>query len=193
MANNYLRDVTVLVADNQEFVCSLVRVMLRPLGCTKVRDASSGEQAWEIFLSSPVDLIIADWYMKPMDGLELTRHIRNDKQSPNPYVPVIMISGFAEMARIVEARDAGINEFVVKPLAAKALFSRIQAVIEHPRQFVRTASFFGPDRRRKEQEVEDDRRGKKPDEKKPPADPKKEMKQDEVDAFLSPDSQPPEA
>ena len=65
-------------------------------------------------------------------------------------------------------------------------------VIEHPRQFVRTEMFFGPDRRRKKQDVDDDRRGKTPEPKpKKPAEPMdKEMSQDEVDAFLNPDSVP---
>ncbi len=188
MSNGYLRDVTVLVADDQDFIRSLVREMLRVLGGTKIYDARDGEDAWELIKVKPIDLVIADWYMAPMDGLELTRLIRNDNASPNPYVPVIMMSGFAERTRIVEARDCGISEFVVKPLAPKALFGRIQNVIENPRQFVRTASFFGPDRRRKDHVVEDDRRGKPVPVEKPAADMSQDLNQEEVDAFLNPDS-----
>lgn len=195
MSNNYLRDVAVLIVDDQDFIRSLVREMLRVLGCSKIYDAPDGEKAWEIVKTKSIDLVIADWYMQPMAGLELTRLIRNDKASPNPYVPVLMISGYSEWSRIIEARDAGINEFVVKPLSAKALFGRIQYVIEHPRQFVRTQTFFGPDRRRKAQDVKDDRRGKgagpsKPE--KPKVDPTKQLDQDEVDAFLNPDGVPAE-
>lgn len=75
-------------------------------------------------------------------------------------------------------------------MSAKALFGRIVNVIEHPRQFVRTDNFFGPDRRRKNQEVEDDRRGKGGKDKKAAQSPHKEMSQSEVDAFLNPDSVP---
>jgi len=162
VSNDYLRDITVLIADDQDFIRSLVREMLRVLGCWKIHDARDGETAWDLVKVKPIDMVITDWYMAPIDGLELTRLIRNDDASPNPYVPVIMISGFAEQPRIVEARDSGINEFVVKPLAPRALYNRIQNVIENPRQFVRTASFFGPDRRRKAEVVEDDRRGGPP-------------------------------
>jgi len=189
MENDYLRDVSVLVVDDQEFILNLVREMLRVLGAETIIDARDGEEAWEVLRTNAIDMMITDWYMKPVDGLALVHRVRNDKDSPNPYLPIIMISGYSERLRIIKARDSGINEFVVKPLSAKALFGRIVNTIEHPRQFVRTETFFGPDRRCKNQEVEDDRRGKGAKEKKPPA-PNKEMSQDEVDAFLNPDSVP---
>jgi two-component system, chemotaxis family, chemotaxis protein CheY len=192
MDNDYLKDVSILIVDDQEFILNLVRAMLRVLGAEMIHDAKDGEQAWDCLKANSIDMLITDWYMKPVDGLELVHKIRNDKESPNPYLPIIMISGYSERARIFQARDSGINEFVVKPLSAKALFSRIMNVIEHPRQFVRTEMFFGPDRRRKKQDVDDDRRGKTPEPKpKKPAEPMdKEMSQDEVDAFLNPDSVP---
>ena len=190
MDNDYLADVSILVADDQEFILSLVREMLRVLGAEKIYDAYDGDEAWDILGSQQIDLMLVDWYMKPVDGLALTHRVRNDKESPNPYLPIIMTSGYSERARIIKARDSGINEFVVKPLSAKALFGRIVNVIEHPRQFVRTENFFGPDRRRRNQEVEEDRRGKGGKDKKPDMPMNKEMSQSEVDAFLNPDSVP---
>ena len=59
-----------------------------------------------------------------------------------------MMTGHSEKSRVYEARDAGVTEFVVKPITAKAIFDRIQAVIFRPRPFVKTADYFGPDRRR---------------------------------------------
>ena len=188
MDNDYLADVSILVADDQEFILSLVREMLRVLGAEKIYDAYDGDEAWDILGTQQIDLMLVDWYMKPVDGLALTHRVRNDKESPNPYLPIIMMSGYSERARIIKARDSGINEFVVKPLSAKALFGRIVNVIEHPRQFVRTENFFGPDRRRRNQEVEKDRRGKGGKDKKPDMPMNKEMSQSEVDAFLNPDS-----
>ncbi|MEK9753213.1 MAG: response regulator [Rhodospirillaceae bacterium] len=151
MSNDYLRDVTILIVDDQEFILSLVREMLRVLGAETILEAKDGGEAWEVLQRNPIDMMLVDWYMKPMDGIALVKKIRNDKQSPNPYLPIIMMSGYSERLRIIKARDPGINEFVVKPLSAKALFGRIVNVIEHPRQFVRTDTFFGPDRRRKNQ------------------------------------------
>ncbi|MDO9079054.1 MAG: response regulator, partial [Brevundimonas sp.] len=66
----------------------------------------------------------------------------------NPYLPIIMRTGHSEKSRVYEARDAGVTEFVVKPITAKAILDRIQAVIFKPRPFVKTDGYFGPDRRR---------------------------------------------
>ena len=87
--------------------------------------------------------------MEPMDGLELTKLIRGN-ESNNRYAPIIMITAFSEIARVTLARDAGVNEILVKPIAATTLFTRIRAVIERPRLFVEAESYFGPDRRRRQ-------------------------------------------
>ena len=65
-----------------------------------------------------------------------------------------MLTGFSERARILAARDSGINEYLLKPVSAKMLYSRIRAVIEQPRRLVKTKTYFGPDRRRGEQDFE---------------------------------------
>jgi len=86
--------------------------------------------------------------MDPLDGFDLSRLIRTSEDSRNPYVPIITISGHTEAHRIEEARDAGVNEFLAKPISATALYSRIHAVITQNREFIKTRMFFGPDRRR---------------------------------------------
>ena len=86
--------------------------------------------------------------MKPMDGLEFTRRVRNDEHSPNPFVPIIMITGHTEKHRVEAARDAGVTEFLAKPITAHNLFARIAEIVERPRAFVRCDNYFGPDRRR---------------------------------------------
>ena len=87
---------------------------------------------------------------------------RSAADSTNPYVPIIMLTAYSEMNRIVEARDSGVNEFVVKPISVNTLFSRIQAVIEKPRPFIRNNNFFGPDRRRKDMPFNEPDRRKAP-------------------------------
>lgn len=59
-----------------------------------------------------------------------------------------MLTGYTEHQQVVEARDAGVNEFLAKPISAKPLYQRLAAIIDNPRSFVRTKSYFGPDRRR---------------------------------------------
>lgn len=80
--------------------------------------------------------------MKPVDGISLTRRLRNDPLSPNQYVPVILMTGFSEKRRVMQARDVGVTEFLVKPFNARDLYRRIAQIIEKPRQFVRSEDFL---------------------------------------------------
>ena len=88
--------------------------------------------------------------MEPMDGIELTRRIRNDSTSPNKTVPIIMLTGYSAANRIQRSRDAGATEYLAKPFTAESLVKRITYVIENPRDFILARDYFGPDRRRKE-------------------------------------------
>jgi DNA-binding response OmpR family regulator len=78
------------------------------------------------------------------------RLVRTGKDSPNPFVPIIMLTGHTEMHRVIEARDAGVHEFLAKPISAKGLYSRVKSIIERPRPFIRAGLYFGPDRRRRQ-------------------------------------------
>ena len=88
--------------------------------------------------------------MEPVDGLQFVRMVRNERRSPAPYVPIIMVTGFTDKQRVEEARDAGVSEFLAKPVTIEALNARIETIINRPRPFIRTGEFFGPDRRRRE-------------------------------------------
>lgn len=138
----------LLIEDNQH-MRSIVTAILKGSGIRDIRDARDGAEGLEILRQYPADIALVDFNMFPIDGVEFTRMLRNASDSSNPYLPVIMITGHSERSRVVEARDAGVNEFVVKPLTARALLSRIDTIIMRPRPFIRCASYFGPDRRRK--------------------------------------------
>lgn len=138
----------LLVEDNQPML-DLAKSLLNTFGIGNVITAKNGEEGFKKFCECNPDLVIVDWMMKPMDGISLTRLIRNNPRSPNPYVPVILMTGFSEKRRVLQARDSGVTEFLVKPFNARDLYRRIAQVIERPRQFVRSGDFFGPDRRRK--------------------------------------------
>lgn len=156
--SDYLKAIRVLIVDERDFVRLLVRQILNALDCKNIEEACNGEEAWEMALVRKPDIVITCWEMAPTNGLDLTRRLRSHPDTPNPFMPVIMMTSHAEFGRVVEARDAGISEYVIKPLSAKSLFGRIHAVIEHPLEFVRTKSYFGPDRRRKAWPVAKDRR-----------------------------------
>jgi DNA-binding response OmpR family regulator len=92
--------------------------------------------------------VITDWAMPIFDGMELTQMIRQPGANNNPYVPIIMLTGHSEKKRVIAARDAGVTEFLAKPISAKGLYQRVLNVVANPRPFIRTRSYFGPDRRR---------------------------------------------
>ena len=87
--------------------------------------------------------------MEGMSGLGLVQMIRTNPQTPNPFVPVIMLTGHTSLDHVMLARDAGVNEFIAKPVSVKTMMSRLVSVIENPRPFVRTQGYFGPCRRRR--------------------------------------------
>jgi CheY-like chemotaxis protein len=141
----------LIVEDNAQ-MRSLLRALLNSVGIHDINEATNGKAAIEMLRVRGADLILTDLAMTPMDGLEFTRHVRNDEDSSNPFVPIIMVSGHTEKHRVVAARDAGVTEFLAKPVAAQNLFSRIAEIVERPRAFVRCDSYFGPDRRRRQLE-----------------------------------------
>ena len=138
----------VLLVDDNQHMRAITSAVLQSAGIRKVREATDGVAALEILREHPVDLVIVDFNMFPLDGVEFTRLVRNSPDSANPYLPIIMMTGHSEKTRVYEARDAGVTEFVVKPITAKAILDRIQAVIFKPRPYVKTDGYFGPDRRR---------------------------------------------
>jgi two-component system, chemotaxis family, chemotaxis protein CheY len=143
-----LQRVHVLVVDDDRHMRHLLRLMLYGLGVGRVREAPDAAEAFVEMRGSPPDIILVDWMMSPLDGIDFVRLVRNAKDSRNPYIPLIMVTGHTEPRYVREARDAGVTEFLAKPVSAMALARRIAAVIHEPRPFIRTATYFGPDRRR---------------------------------------------
>jgi CheY-like chemotaxis protein len=143
-----LQSLSILLVDDNQHMRAITAAILQSAGVRSIREVSDGAAAIDMVRDHAVDLAIVDFNMFPLDGVEFTRLMRNSPDSANPYLPIIMMTGHSERSRVMEARDAGVTEFVVKPITAKALFDRIQAVIMRPRPFVKTEDYFGPDRRR---------------------------------------------
>jgi CheY-like chemotaxis protein len=137
-----------LIVDDNNHMRRIIRALLHGFGVREAYEAEDGAAGLEAFSSFSPDIVITDWAMPIFDGIELTRMIRQPETSSNPYVPIIMVTGHAEKRRVVEARDAGVTEFLVKPISAKALYQRIVSVVMMPRPFIKTSTYFGPCRRR---------------------------------------------
>ncbi len=143
-----LDNLHVLAIDDNRHMRMLLQSILNALGVGKVTETGDATQAFEDLAEINPDLVIVDWHMEPLNGIEFARKVRTSKESPNPYLPIIMLSGYSDLDRVTEARDVGVNEFLGKPVSGKSLYSRFVTLIDNPRPFVRTKTYFGPDRRR---------------------------------------------
>ncbi len=126
----------------------VIRTFLEGFSVRYVLPAAEARIAWETIHATDPDLIITDWNMVPMSGIDLVEKIRKDPDNPNSFVPIIMLTSFTELHRVEEARDAGVSSFLTKPISAASLYKRLMDVVENDRPFIKPDSgFFGPDRR----------------------------------------------
>jgi CheY-like chemotaxis protein len=142
-----------LIVDDNVHMRRIVRALLIGFGARDIHEAEDATAALHVVARCFPDIIITDWVLPSIDGLGLTRIIRQPDDSANPYVPIIMLTGHSEKRRVLMARDAGITEFLAKPVSAKSLYHRIFNVVARPRPFIKAAGYFGPDRRRSGQIV----------------------------------------
>ncbi len=139
----------ILVVDDNQHMRKLVITILQAFGALQIFEAADGERAWTLLREAGPDVVLLDWQMDGMNGLEFARLVRTSPNSPNPFVPLIMLTGHTHVDHVRQARDAGVNEFLAKPVSVKAVLTRLISVIENPRPFVRTKNYFGPCRRRR--------------------------------------------
>lgn len=138
----------VLIADDLPGARRILRDMLTSLGVGRTTEAENGREAVKRIRLTPPDILFADWEMQPMDGIELIRTLRTAPDSPNPFLPIVLITAHSAAERVAAGRDAGANEVLAKPITVRSVVGRLTAIIERPRPFVKSRSYFGPDRRR---------------------------------------------
>jgi len=88
--------------------------------------------------------VVLDWEMPLLNGPELVRIVRSPGVFPTPDIPIIMLTAHGERWRIVESVKIGVNEFLCKPVSAKALYDRIISILLKPRESVRVGEYYGP-------------------------------------------------
>jgi len=147
-----LEQLKALVVEDNAHMRTLLRSLLSALGVGKVYESADGAAGFAELRDKRPDLVLTDMSMKPVDGIEFTRMVRLSKDSPNVHVPIIMVTGHTEKQRVEAARDAGVTEFIAKPITTQSLLARLTEIIERPRPFVRCGTYFGPDRRRRKAE-----------------------------------------
>lgn len=138
-----------LVADSNVYLAGLTASMLRSVGVAKAVEVNDSPAALSALSYDTFDVIVLDDQLAPVSGIEFVRSLRAKVDSPNRTVPVVMLFTQSDQATIFSARDAGVTEFIRKPVSAQLLESRITNALSHPRTFVETPAYTGPDRRRR--------------------------------------------
>ena len=143
-----IRQLDVLVADDHRLTRDMIGQVLSALDCRRIRYVADGADAFTEIVSAPPDLAIIDYHM-PLDGIALLERVRRAATSPDHALPVIVMTSLTDRKRIMALRDAGATEIIAKPFTALAVLARVAAVIDSPRDFIRTRAFVGPCRRRR--------------------------------------------
>lgn len=165
-----LSKLSVLLVEDSAFMRELMVALLENLDIGEVVTTNNGEDAISELLKSTnngeddystFDVVISDWAMKPMNGLDLLKWIRSNEHEAIKFMPFVMLTAYSTMDWVTEARDWGATEFLTKPVSAKAVAKRLLTVIERPRPFIRTVDYFGPDRRRQKLPFDGEDRRKK--------------------------------
>jgi CheY-like chemotaxis protein len=138
----------VLVVDSNASFRRLVASILRSASVAEVIEASNGSEAFELISTYEPNLAFVDWHVEPMGGTEFVTYIRTSPQSPNPFMPVIVLTGYSYDGLAQEVRAIGADDFVAKPISPRILLGRMMRAIQSPRPYVRGGRYLGPDRRR---------------------------------------------
>jgi two-component system chemotaxis response regulator CheY len=149
MSSSFER-VRVLILEDNAHMSTILRMVMQGFGVRQIIETRDAADAFEAMRNSNPDLALVDYMLGDVDGLEFTRLVRTASDSPNKYLPIIMVSGHTDRFRIMEAINAGVNEYLAKPVRPIDLYNRLVALIERPRRFVKAGGYFGPDRRRRQ-------------------------------------------
>lgn len=139
----------VLIVDDNHHMIKIVKTLLRGFGVKQLVEAKDAAEAFNHLRTGFVNLIIVDYQMNLLDGVEFVRLVRLGRDVPDPGIPIIMLSAYSDKGRVMAARDAGVTEFCCKPVTATELWLKLSACLAKPRDFVRVGGFSGPDRRRR--------------------------------------------
>ena len=145
-----LERVRFLVVDDNVHMINIVKTILRGFGAIQIYEARDATEAFHRLKHDSIDIVVVDYQMEVLDGVEFVKLVRNSSDSANRYVPIIMLTAHSERSRVMAARDAGANEFCCKPVTALELHRKVVAIVDYPRPFIKTGAYFGPDRRRKQ-------------------------------------------
>jgi PleD family two-component response regulator len=175
----------ILVVDDSAASLGILSNILLGFGVRDRRLCSTVSEAAERLSLSRVDLVIADGEMPEQDGFDLTKRVRLDPNGPNFTTPILIVSGFVPVAKVMRARDVGANLIILKPVAPGDLLSRIRWLARGDRQFVQSPGYCGPDRRLRNAPLPPGVEERRADALRLMAQPERAMSQDDIDSLFN--------
>lgn len=142
-----LRGLTFLVADPNAYFSSLCNSMLRGFGANKVIEVRNADDAGKALAQHKVDLLLCDARLPPTDGFQFVHAIRWNETCEYRTIPILLMTTDTRSTMVAKARDHGINMVLVKPTSPASLYDRLAWIAFHPRKFIDSPNYFGPDRR----------------------------------------------
>ncbi len=137
------------------------------MGVGDIVKATSGKRGIEKILQyngtnaiNHIDLVLLDWLMPDGNGAEVLKWVRSHSRDSIRFLPIVICSAFTDAELVTQGRDLGANEVIVKPVSADKIATRMLRIIDQPRPYVQSSSFFGPDRRRKTKKIAHEERRK---------------------------------
>ena len=120
-------NMVILIVDDYKTMLRIIRNLLRQLGFNNVDEASDGATALQKLRRGEFGLVISDWNMEPMTGLQLLKEVRSDVKLKG--LPFIMVTAESKTENVIAAKKAGVNNYIVKPFNAQTLKTKMTAVI----------------------------------------------------------------
>ena len=124
------KNMNVLVVDDYQTMIRIIKNLLKQLGFNNIDEATDGTAAYELISQKKYGLVISDWNMEPMSGLELLKKVRSTTGNDNiTKVPFIMVTAESKTENVIAAKQAGVNNYIVKPFNAETLKTKISSVL----------------------------------------------------------------
>ena len=121
------KNMSILIVDDYKTMLRIIRNLLNQLKFSNVEEAGDGNTALQKLRSNSIGLVISDWNMEPMTGLQLLREVRADENLKD--TPFIMITAESKTENVVAAKEAGVSNYIVKPFNAETLRNKLVSVL----------------------------------------------------------------
>jgi two-component system chemotaxis response regulator CheY len=121
------KNMNILIVDDYKTMLRIIRNLLRQLGFANIEEATDGSMALQMLRAGNFGLVISDWNMEPMTGLQLLREVRNDPKLKS--TPFIMVTAESKTENVIAAKEAGVSNYIVKPFNAETLQGKMVSVL----------------------------------------------------------------